>query len=114
MVYRDGRPGFVYLASHPDGLLKIGFTVNLRKRLEDLSRGTDTPLYVSRKPLSLEWVCVGLNYQAEQEIHQLFSAHRFGTKRSEWYRDNEEIRSYFAAIGQREYRRMRREKGLDK
>lgn len=123
MVYRDGRPGFIYLASHPDGLLKIGFTVSLKQRLEALSRGEDNPPYVSRKPVYPVSVLVDMNYQAEQEIHQRFASHRFGTKRSEWYQDCAEIRQYFTgpemsmdelARKQREYRRKRRAEGLDK
>jgi hypothetical protein len=124
MIYKN-QPGFIYLASHPDGLLKIGFTVNLRQRLRALSNGIDSPPYVARKSIVLISVFEGLDYHAEQELHQRFAAHRIGTRRSEWYMDCVEIRQHFTASPtavdealsrkkQREYRRERRQKGLGK
>jgi hypothetical protein len=94
MVYRDGRPGYVYLASHPEGFLKIGFSVHLSTRIKAHTRGADSPLYIPRAPIQLECACHG-NYQNEQEIHRRFTHHRYGTKRSEWYRDSTEIRQHF-------------------
>jgi hypothetical protein len=97
MVYRDGRPGFIYLASHPAGFLKIGFTVNLEARIKAHSSGVDSPLYIPRAEIALASACHG-NYQDEQELHRRFATHRYGTKRSEWYADCAEIRKHFADL----------------
>jgi hypothetical protein len=101
MVYRDGRPGYVYLASHPEGFLKIGFTVNLESRIKDHSIGQNTPLYIPPGEVALECVCHG-NYEDEQGIHRLFARYRYGSKSSEWYEDSGEIRAHFSALRARQ------------
>jgi hypothetical protein len=97
VVYRDGRPGVIYLASHPAGFLKIGFTIHLEARIKMHSTGLDAPSYIPRATMALESACHG-NYQDEQGLHRRFAAHRYGPKRSEWYIDCGEIREYFADL----------------
>lgn len=71
-----------FIRDHNDGLIKIGFSANVHRRMR--SFGSSAELIG----------CVHGGWHEEQRIHGLFKAYRVY---SEWFNDHPDIRAFIAA-----------------
>jgi hypothetical protein len=74
----------IYFISNEEGYIKIGYTNNLKQRLQSLKTGSSSKIYL----------CGFINsgtYKMEQELHKKF---RYLKKQGEWFICDESLSSY--------------------
>lgn len=83
-------PSLVYFVER-EGLIKIGFTTNLDKRIKSISKGSSMPEGMTIGPVKLLAAEPG-DRKLEARLHQRFSSTRVGN--SEWFRPSKALRRY--------------------
>jgi T5orf172 domain-containing protein len=78
---RASRPSFVYFARREE-LIKIGVTTNIKKRLNDISKGNSMPEGMTVGPVELLVTTPG-DRSLEGRLHDEFAEYRVA--RTEWF-----------------------------
>ncbi|MFC3986449.1 GIY-YIG nuclease family protein [Streptosporangium jomthongense] len=89
-VNPERGPSLVYFVGR-EGLIKIGTTTNLEKRLKALSKGSAMPSGMSVGPVELLATEPG-DHRTEGVLHSRFASTRVG--RTEWFRPSKALQSY--------------------